>query len=272
MKRALAIGGVDPSAGAGVLLDAAVLAALGYSPAVVVAVVTAQSSGAFATAERVRAELVSAQVASVAGEGAFRCAKIGALGDAANAEAIAQVIRAVVEGPIVLDPVVRSSSGGSLTASGLAALTPLLPVAHVVTPNAEEAGALTDMRIGDADDGARAAHAIAERWGCDVVVTGIPANPTSAVDVVLTAGEVTVLEHEVLAEMGDVRGTGCAFASSLAAALGDGLSLPDAVSRAQSCVLRLVARAQPLGTGRLQVPLSAVPGALTWQLPLCEIG
>jgi hydroxymethylpyrimidine/phosphomethylpyrimidine kinase len=254
--RALAIGGLDPSAGAGVLLDAFVMARLGYQPAAVAATVTAQNSAEFLGQWPVAPDALLAQLDAVAAEGPIACAKIGALGSAENALTLAEWLAQAGVPVVVFDPVLVSSSGGELLGGSLEAVDAVARVATVVTPNAEEAARLAPS----ASDAEKAATVLAERWACDVVVTGLPGSDAArAVDLAATPGGATQrVEHGLVPGVGDVRGTGCMFASALACALADGRELGDALAAAQASMRGLLGEARPIGRGRWQVDLAAV--------------
>lgn len=256
--RALAIGGLDPSAGAGVLLDAFVMARLGHQPAAVAATVTAQNSAEFLGQWPVAPEALVAQLEAIAAEGPLACAKIGAIGSAENAQALAEWLVSAEIPVIVFDPVLLSSSGGELLGGPLDAVDAIARIATAVTPNAEEACRLAPS----ASSAEQAATVLAERWGCDVVVTGLPGRDAAhAVDLAVSAGGAArPVEHDLVPGVGDVRGTGCMLASALACALADGLALRDALASAQATVRGLLGEARPIGRGRWQVDLATVAG------------
>jgi len=263
-RRALVIAGLDPSAGAGLVLDAFVFARLGYAPSTVVTTVTAQNSAAFRCAAPVEASLLADQIEAVRAEGPFACVKVGAIGSAGNARLLGSLLRKL-GAPVVIDPVLASSSGGDLVdGADVVTLDALCSAATVVTPNGEEAAWLAG--IGDARDLATAQEAggvLARRWRCTVVVSGVASGSAvecgrNAVDVLCTKDSVELLTHSLVPDTGDVRGTGCMFSSCLAAGLGAGLSVRDAVIAAQRDVADLLRAAAQLGHGRMQIDLGAL--------------
>lgn len=266
--RALVVGGLDPSCGAGIVLDAFVLAALGFAPAAVTTVVTAQNSARFLEASPVDPELLSKQLEAAA-ETPFAFVKAGALGSAANARALAKFLAASPRAhreyaPLVVDPVLASSSGGELLSpTDIAAYDDLCPLATIITPNAEEATLLSGQPVRDVSEAEEAAGSLASRWGCAVVVTGLRRSSASpdadeVIDVLVYGDRAARLSHPLVPGAGDVRGTGCAFACALAASLARDSSLPNAVRDAQHLVTMMVAGAQQLGTGRRQADLAAL--------------
>ncbi len=256
--RALAIGGLDPSAGAGILLDAFVMARLGYQSAVAVTTVTAQNSVSFAGTWPVEPDALIAQLDAVLAEGRFACVKVGALASEPLARALAEWLARADLPVVVSDPVLASSSGGVLVEGALSAVDAVARVSTVITPNAEEAGRLANGVIAGEDAAVAAAQTLAERYGSAVCVTGLAGrSPAEAVDVLVRAdGSVERVPHSLVAGVGDVRGTGCMLSSALACHLVGGLSPVDALAAAHATVHALLDSARPIGQGRWQVDLA----------------
>jgi hydroxymethylpyrimidine kinase/phosphomethylpyrimidine kinase len=258
-RRALAIGGLDPSGGAGVTLDAVVMAGAGYAPLVAVTMLTAQNSASFLGMWPVAPEALLAQLEAVTTESMPACVKIGALGDAHLAGRLAEWLACAKVPAVVMDPVLASSSGGVLVEGAADAIATVARAVDVITPNAEEAGLLAGIDVRDEDSASEAGIALAKRFGCAVVVTGLQApEPAVAVDILVNDGRVVRVPHPLVEGVGDVRGTGCMLASALSCALAEGLSMVDGLARAHRTVHRLVTAARPLGRGRLQVDLRRV--------------
>ncbi len=257
--RAILIGGLDPSAGAGILLDAFIAAKLGVQPAVVATVVTAQNSAEWLGAEAVSASLVELQLAALAAEGDAVCVKIGALGSAENVEAVASFLRSPERSSaVVLDPVIASTSGGTLAQPVVveAMRNDLFGLVDIVTPNATEVMLLAPGSASPAE----AAASLASACGCAVLVTGLPHAERGAMDLLVTADRSVPLPHRILSAVGDPRGTGCMLATSLACRL-VGSDHVSAVAAAQDDVLALLPFACEVGVGRLQLHLPTVCGA-----------
>jgi hydroxymethylpyrimidine/phosphomethylpyrimidine kinase len=225
-----------------------------------VTTVTAQNSLAFRRAVPVARDLLADQIAVVLAEGSFACVKVGAVGSAENAQFLGSVLGEIAV-PVVVDPVLASSSGGNLIADAeVAALDALCSAATVVTPNAAEAmrlaGTGNACGLAAAQD---AGKVLAARWDCTVVVTGVAcASGTEAVDVLCVGGSVELLVHPLVPDIGDVRGTGCMFSACLAAGLGAGSCMLEAVIGAQREVADLLGAAAQLGRGRMQIDLGAL--------------
>ncbi len=114
--------------------------------------------------------------------------------------------------------------------------------------------------MSDEDSARAAALELHDRFGCDVVVTGLAADdPGSAVDLLVTgADEAATLAHPLVQGVGDVRGTGCMLATSLACHLATGLPAREALASAHQTLFELLGNAVPIGGGRRQVDLAAL--------------
>lgn len=261
--RALAIGGLDPSVGAGVLLDAFVMAHLGFQPAVAVTTVTAQNSSAFLGQWPVAPDALVAQLDALLAEGELACVKIGALGSAELAGALAEWL-VLAEVPVVVcDPVLASSTGGALVDAIDDAIDVVARASTVVTPNVAEVLRLAHLAPEDAASVSeslvlRATAILAERWNCSVIATGLPSvGSDEAVDLIVEPGAaVDGVPHRLVPDVGDVRGTGCMLASALACQLAHGLDTRDALAAAQATVRELLGEARPIGKGRWQLDLA----------------
>jgi hydroxymethylpyrimidine/phosphomethylpyrimidine kinase len=235
----LVIGGSDSSAGAGLARDLRVLAQLGADALCAVTAVTAQSDGRVAGVHHVPPAMVRAQIETAFETRAAGAIKIGMLGNRACVEAVAASLQKRPTIPVVLDPVLSSSSGGTLLdADGLAALKEdLLPRATIVTPNLPEAA----MLLGEeppADDAALVAQArrILALGAQAVLVKGGHACGDEAVDWLVSCDRPAerLTSPRVRAMR---RGTGCALASAIACALARGDSLLEACRLAKALVL-----------------------------------
>jgi hydroxymethylpyrimidine/phosphomethylpyrimidine kinase len=246
----VSIAATDSGGAAGLAADLATFAALGVHGALVVSAVTAQDTRAIHTVHGIPPAVVEAQLDAVFGDLAVAAAKTGMLGHADIARVVAERTRGV---PLVVDPVLRASTGRELADAELIAAyrTHLLPIATVVTPNVAEARILA-QRDGDAADLARQ---LTDDFGCAVVVTGGPdgTNPAgSCTDWLATPGQAAVpIDHPGVPTTND-HGTGCTFASAVAASLAHGRSLDDSIRAAAQFTADQLrqSRAWQLGHGR----------------------
>src|SRR5712692_8135945 len=215
MPTALTIAGSDSSGGAGIQGDLRTFAAFGVYGVSAVTAVTAQNTSGIAASEALAADLVAAQIEAVAGDIAIDATKTGMLANSAIVEAVAAAIEELDLPKVVVDPVMVSKSGDRLLDDDgvQAMMAELLPRAFVVTPNLPEAEVLGGVR--DARKAARRIHDLGAAW---VVVTGGHGTGGDIVDLVFDGRTFTELRGERIAVSG-VHGTGCAFASAVAACL-----------------------------------------------------
>ncbi len=225
----LTIAGSDSSGGAGIQGDLATLRAFGVHGTSAVTCVTAQNSRGVHGWWPLPVEAVRAQIRAVLDDIGAGAVKVGMLGTAAVAAAVADEL-AAYGGPVVVDPVCASSYGDPLLDPD--ALTVLreqiLPLATVVTPNLAEAALIGPV-------------------GCWLLVTGGHADGP-ATDVLTGPGG----RHEFTAErVGNphAHGTGCALSSAIAARLALGDDVPAAVAAAKEYVTAAIRGGYPLGGG-----------------------
>jgi hydroxymethylpyrimidine/phosphomethylpyrimidine kinase len=273
--RVLTIAGSDSSGGAGLQADLKTFAAHGAYGMTAVTAVTAQTTREVLAVLALPAALVAAQIDAVLADLGADAVKIGMLADAAIVRAVAERLRAHLRAhadpdpesggggggsprrplPIVLDPVLRSTSGTALLApDALATLTgELLPLATLVTPNLPELEALTGRRLAGAGEQERwaAAAALAAASGAAVLAKGGHAVDRAAevVDLLVTAEGTHRFAHPRLLTRSPC-GTGCTLSAAIAVRLGAGEELPAAVEGAIAYLLRAMAAPPPLGGGR----------------------
>ena len=254
MRTALTIAGSDPGGGAGIQADLKTFAAFGVYGASAIAAITVQNTLGVEAVAPLSADLVTAQIEAIAGDLAIDATKIGMLANTAIVEAVAAAIAELELPLVVVDPVLVATSGERLLDADAvqAMITELFPRARIVTPNILEAEALSGRRITSADDARDAARAILEMGPAAVIITGgHRTEPESAEVVDLLFDGHTF--HEFRAPRIDSRhthGTGCTFASAVAAGLALGDTLADAAQRAQKYVGGAIAHAPGLGHGR----------------------
>ena len=176
--------------------------------------------------------------------------KIGMLATAAIVEAVAAAIEELELPMVVVDPVLVSSSGERLLdADGVQTLiSELLPLARAVTPNIPEAEALSGCRISSANDARKAASRIREMGAATVIITGGHGSGTEVIDFLCDHDDFTELRVPRIGG-GHVHGTGCAYASALAAGLALGQSLPESARHAQAYVAGAMKHALKVGRG-----------------------
>jgi len=248
----LTIAGLDPSGGAGIVADIKTISALGCFPAAALTSITYQNTTGVFGAEHQTAEILRAQVEPVIRDLEVVAAKTGML---PTAEIVAEVARLFSEEQLpapVVDPVMVSTSGHDLIGNEAFQIlkTRLLRVARVVTPNIPEAERLTGLSIGSEADMRRAAEEIKSMGARAVLVKGgHRAIQRQAIDLLLDENENFVEFREQYLDVGEIHGSGCTLSAAIAAGLGKGLMLEDAIRAAKNYVTEAIRSAPRIGHG-----------------------
>jgi len=248
----LTIAGFDPSSGAGVTADVKTIAAHGCYGVACITALTVQSTAGVRRVEPVSVELLVETLAELAGDVEIAAVHIGMLGSGRIAQAVAEFLSNQKLTNVVLDPILKSSSGADLVdANGSRLITEkLLPLATVVTPNVDEASAMTAMAVTNPDQMRAAATKLHAMGAAAVVITG--GHLDKAIDLLSFTSKRGV-EQEIFKSArlrsNSTHGTGCAFATSVACHLAMGRGLPEAVLLAKAYVAAAITNAHPLGHG-----------------------
>jgi hydroxymethylpyrimidine/phosphomethylpyrimidine kinase len=250
MRTVLTIAGSDSGAGAGIQADLKTFAALGVYGTSAITAVTAQNTLGIMAATTLPSDIVTAQIEAVAGDIAIHATKTGMLGTAAIVEAVAAAIEEIELPLVVVDPVMVAKSGDRLVdEDGVRAMcAELLPRARLVTPNIPEAEILAGMRIHTLADAREAARRIRDIGGSAVIVKGGHARGDDIVDLLFEDDAFVEFPVRRIATR-NTHGTGCTFASAIAAHLALGASLHDAVGRAQAYVAGAIRHGLDIGKG-----------------------
>ncbi|MGH7893043.1 MAG: bifunctional hydroxymethylpyrimidine kinase/phosphomethylpyrimidine kinase [Candidatus Binatia bacterium] len=245
----LSIAGSDPSGGAGIQADLKTFLACGVYGAAVVTSLTAQNTVGVRARRDVAPEFVAAQLDAVLDDLPVAAVKTGMLPSAGVVAVVAERLDARRVQALVVDPVLVATSGDALAdAPALYAVRErLLPLAAVVTPNLVEAEALTGRPVRTLDEMRQAARALVAMGARAALVKGGHL-PDRACDVLATEGTIHELDAPRIGT-GPTHGTGCTLSAAIAAGLGGGMPLLDAVERAKRYVTRALAAAAPLGHG-----------------------
>jgi hydroxymethylpyrimidine/phosphomethylpyrimidine kinase len=249
--RVLIVAGSDSSGGAGIQADIKTVTALGAYAATAITALTAQDTERFHAIMPVEPGFVRQQMSAVLRDIGADCIKTGMLLDAGIVDAVADCLDADAPGvPLVVDPVMIASSGARLLAEAgvLALKRRLIPRATVLTPNLPEAEALAGCAIASLADMRLAAARLLELGARSVVLTGGHLPGEVLYDVALDARQSFVLEARRIATRA-THGTGCTFASAIAASLAQGLAFRPAVERAHAYVQEAIRTAPGFGRG-----------------------
>ncbi|GAC1536691.1 MAG: bifunctional hydroxymethylpyrimidine kinase/phosphomethylpyrimidine kinase [Acidimicrobiales bacterium] len=261
---ALTIAGSDSGGGAGIVADLKTFEALGVWGTVALAAVTAQNTLGVQAVGSVDADLVVAQITSVVADIGVDALKTGMLG---SAEIVGAVAGALPPRPLVVDPVLVSSSGSVLLgAGGIDALRELLlPCATLVTPNLAEASLLVGAEVADRDSMVGAARRLVAMGSAAVLVTGGHLPGDVAADCLMVGqGEPVWLESPAI-HTESLHGTGCVLSAAICALLAKGASVDDACRRGKMFVTAAIRAGVALGGGPGPVDPGWASGQLSWR-------
>ena len=260
---ALTIAGLDPSGGAGVLADVRAFAALGCFPTAAITSLTFQNTSGVVGALHQSGETVRAQVLPIVEDFAVDCAKTGMLPTREVISEVARLFRETELPAPVVDPVMRATSGDDLIDDNAVGclVSDLFPLARLVTPNIPEAERLTGMKISDEGSMRDAASRIREMGARAVLVKGghlgsrapnsdseAEGSTRQAIDVLNNEGRVIVFRAEMV-RGGEIHGSGCTLSAAIAACLGQGMTLEDAVAKAKEFVTAAIKGSLAIGHG-----------------------
>jgi hydroxymethylpyrimidine/phosphomethylpyrimidine kinase len=240
--------GSDPSGGAGIQADLKTFHQFGVYGEAAITLLTVQNSVRVSRVECVPAALVAEQVRAVIEDMPPQAAKTGALGNVEIVEAIS-ALAAGFDFPLVVDPVMISKHCAPLidAAAREAVARCLLPHAFLVTPNLEEAAALTGIEVNDEDSMCEAARRLCGMGAKSALIKGGHlAGP--ATDILYSEGESYAFAAPRVATQ-HTHGTGCTYSAAIAAGLAAGNNLFSAVARAKRFINEAIATAPGLGAG-----------------------
>ena len=234
--RILAIAGSDSSGGAGIQADIKTITMLGGYAMTAITALTAQDTTGVSAVEPVSPDMVTAQIEACVGDIGVDAIKIGMLGSAAIAHAVAvAVARSRV--PVVFDPVMVATSGAALAdAETIAVFERLMALATLTTPNVAELEAL-------GGDAAMAARGVA--W----LAKGGDADGATVIDRLVRADGSTLSFEGSRIATRHTHGTGCTLSSAIATYLGQGVPLEEAIDRARGFVRSALRAAPGFGAG-----------------------
>ena len=258
----LTIAGFDPSSGAGVTADIKTIAAHACYGVACITAMTVQSTAGVKRVEAVDPALVSDSLEELAADLDIAAVHIGMLGSGKVVKAVADFLSSRDGKPsnrgksrlpnIVLDPILKSSSGADLLdAPGTKLLVErLIPLADVVTPNIDEAAVLTGLNVQDLDEMRAASAKLHEMGASAVVITG--GHLEKAMDLLSFTTRRGIEQEVFKAERqrsNSTHGTGCAFATAIACHLALDRGLAEAVLLAKTYVTAAISNGHPLGRG-----------------------
>ena len=262
----LTIAGFDPGSGAGVTADLQVFATHGLFGTACVTALTVQSTVGVARIEAIRPQLLQDMLQHLVTDMPPAGIKVGMLGNAAITQIVADFLRVLRHQdraiPVIVDPVLRSSSGKLLLADDAIGVLKeqLFPLARCITPNRSELAVLLGRQPLAKEDLVEAASELLARSGAQsVIVTGGDAD--QPIDLLLEPSRAPIWLTGNRIKTDATHGTGCAFSSALLSQLVLGHDLPEAAKQAKRFVERSLHGAPGLGSGRGPMKLSAAPFA-----------
>ena len=250
----------DPTSGAGIQADLLTLASLGCHPLTALTALTVQDTTGVQLLQPVSAELLEQQARTVLEDMPVVAFKVGVLGSVENVLTVAEIVSDYPEIPLILDPVLASGRGDTLSGEEIIAAMRemLLPQTTLITPNAPEARRLAES---DEDEGEPALDICAARlieMGAQyVLITGTHENTPEVVNTLY--GPEGVLRRDRWERLpGSYHGSGCTLASAIAGCIAGGASIEDAVRDAQDFTWQTLKNGFRGGMGQL------IPDRMFW--------
>ena len=257
MKKVLSIAGSDPSGGAGIQADLKTMEAHGVYGMSVITALTAQNTLGVTGKFAVPYEFVSKQLQAVFDDIFPDAVKIGMLPDVEVMQALRDALLKYKPRNIVLDPVLSSTSGTSLSADNARQyLTEkIFPLCTLITPNIPEAEILTGFSINSKEDVERAAKALKDKCGCSVLIKGGHSefSGEKCEDCLLIAkdtDETFLWFSSRKIDNPNTHGTGCTLSSAIACNLAQGFSIKESVKLSKDYLTKCIESGLDIGKGR----------------------
>jgi hydroxymethylpyrimidine/phosphomethylpyrimidine kinase len=263
LKIALTIAGSDSGGAAGIQADLKTFQQFGVFGTTAIVALTAQNTLGVRAVEAVSESMVRAQLTALAEDLPPSALKTGMLAEAGLVRLVARAIRENEWGPLVVDPVMVSTSGSRLltTEAEEVLREDLLPLAALVTPNLDEAAILTGRVVHDQATMERAGATLLRFGAAAALIKGGHGSESEITDVLVTSAGVRRFTHPRI-DTASTHGTGCTLSAAITAGLALGRELEDAVGDGLDFVHRAIAAAPGLGSGH--GPLNhTVPGPTT---------
>lgn len=247
MEIVLTIAGSDPSGGAGIQQDLRTIESLGCYGASVITALTTQNTLGVQSVMPVPADVVRSQLEAVLSDLDVKAIKIGQIPSAEVAHIIAETLRhqlSIIQLPIVLDPVMISTSGRRLMSEDAIdiVVSELFPICTLITPNIPEMETLSGLSGFNARN-------------FNLLIKGGHAEGSEMADRLCLANGTQRIYATEKIESTNLHGTGCALSSAIAASLALGCSLEDAVARGKDYVTEAICGGRNLGVGHGNGPV-----------------
>ncbi|MEK6691926.1 MAG: bifunctional hydroxymethylpyrimidine kinase/phosphomethylpyrimidine kinase [Nitrospirota bacterium] len=248
MQKVLTIAGSDPSGGAGIQADLKVFSSFGVYGMAVISALTAQNTEGIYDIMDVPPEFVDNQLISVLRDMNIDAVKTGMLYSPEIIEIIRRVFNDYKIKNLVVDPVIKSSTGTLLIKEGAIEKIKktLFPLATIVTPNIYEASVLSGISIKDINEMKQAAKILKDLGAETVIITGGHLED-EAIDILYDGKEFFEMKGEKI--KGTYHGSGCVYSAAITAYLALGYSIKDSALRAKDFVTKAIKNSYSLGKG-----------------------
>ncbi|MGH7254264.1 MAG: bifunctional hydroxymethylpyrimidine kinase/phosphomethylpyrimidine kinase [Nitrospirales bacterium] len=251
MKQVLTIAGSDSGGGAGIQADLKAMSANGVFGMSVITSITAQNTKCVTSVFDLPVSIIEAQLDAIFDDFEVAAVKTGMLSSSAIVDTVSRKLAQHQVANLIVDPVMVAKSGQALLQPDAVekVKTALIPQALLVTPNIQEAERLSGMTIKTLADARQAAKAI-HKLGCrHVLVKGGHLLAEKGTDLLYDGRFFNVYKGEYI-DTPHTHGTGCTYASAIAAQLGKGKTLPDAVSAAKTYITEAIRHGLAIGHGK----------------------
>lgn len=250
MKRLLTIAGSDSCGGAGIQADLKTFSAHGVFGMSVITAVTAQNTQGVFAVQDISVDIIQKQIEVIFDDISVDAVKIGMVSKTETIKIIAQTLGKYQVKNLVIDPVMISKSGFDLLKPDAkeALIKYLLPMATVVTPNLPEAEVITGFKVNNLEGMKKAAEEIYKMGPKYVLVKGGHLEGGEAVDI-LYDGTVFTYYNSPKINTINTHGTGCTLSSAIAANLGNGLPMAQAIEKAKNYITIAIENSFSIGKG-----------------------
>ncbi|MFW2373732.1 MAG: bifunctional hydroxymethylpyrimidine kinase/phosphomethylpyrimidine kinase, partial [Gammaproteobacteria bacterium] len=239
----LCLSGLDPCGGAGIQADIEAINAMGAHAASIITCLTLQDTQNVYELNPVNPQLIRKQARTIFSDMPVQAIKIGLIGSAEVAHAIADILQQHPEIPVILDPILTAGGGNPLASEALIDIfkSAIIPCCRLITPNIPEARRLTH----NASD---LLHAL-PRLGAEAsLITGSHDDTHDVKHVLIMSHQIHEWSYPRLPH--EYHGSGCTLAASIAALMAKNLDTQSAVKQALDYTYRTLKNAQPLGQGQ----------------------
>jgi hydroxymethylpyrimidine/phosphomethylpyrimidine kinase len=246
---ALTIAGSDSGGGAGIQADLKTFATLSVHGASAIACLTAQNPKRVLAIQPCPPQMLRRQLEAVFKELPPAAIKTGMLFSAANIRVVAKFLKARVRVPLVVDPILVSTSGAALLQPRAlkVLMERLLPLATLVTPNLSEAEILGGQKISALEEMVEAARKIHSRFGCAVLIKGGHLRGSRHATDIFFDGQKEIILRASFVKGVRTHGTGCVYSAAICAALAQGKSLSQAVRLGKQFVTCAIVKSYRIG-------------------------